>query len=155
MKNPECEKNNVTVLSGITGEEDLKPRPGIITNPLPEYARCHCCGKLISELKPYDNPEYPEFIGTYLFKTYRSYLPYNEEAEQALDEAEANCKEGQSPSQWLIEKYGEYKGNALNIMGHGSSTYESSWECKDCVVLDDDEFFDKRWKSREDNNNEQ
>ena len=146
MKNLECEKNNVPVLSSISGEDDLEPRPGIITYPLPEYARCHCCGKNISELKPYDNPEYPKFIGIYLFRTFRRGMPYNEEAERALDEAEANCKEGQSPSQWLIEKYGENKGIILNIMGHGSSTYESSWECKDCVVLDDDEYFKIKFK---------
>jgi hypothetical protein len=155
MKNLECEKNNVPVLSSINGEDDLKPMPRMIIDPPPKDRRCECCRGHISELKPFDDPKYPHLIGKYLVRTFRRGLPYNEEAERALDEAEANCKEGHSPSQWLIEKYGENKGNILNIMGHGSSTVGASWECRDCVILDDDEYFDKLWKSREDNNNEQ
>jgi hypothetical protein len=108
-----------------------------------------------SELKPYDNPEYPKFIGTYLFRTFRRDLSYDKEAEHALNEAEKNCKEGQRPSQWLIEKYGEEKGNALNIIGHGSSTVSASWECRGCIILDEKEYFEKLWESTEDNNNEQ
>jgi rubredoxin len=149
MKNLECEKSNITVLSSISGEDDLKPMPRMIIDPPPEDGRCECCGGHIRELKPYDNSEYPKFIGTYLIKTFRRDLPLDKEAERALNEAEANCKEGQSPRQWLIEKYGEEKGNALNIMGHGSSTVSTSWECRDCIVLDEKEYFEKLWKSQE------
>ncbi len=149
------EQKGVVIMERVNGEEDLKSRPGMNINPPPAEGTCDCCGKHISELKPYDNPEYPKFIGAYLVKTFRSYLPYDKEAELALDEAEANCKEGQSPRQWLIEKYGEEKGNDLNIMGYGSSTVSASWECRDCIVLDEKEYFEKLWKSTEDNNNEQ
>ena len=155
MNKLECEKNNVPVLSSINGEDDLKPMPRMIIDPPPEDGKCQCCRKHVSELKPYDNPEHPEFVGIYLFRTFRRGLPYNEEAERALDEAEQNCKEGQSPRQWLIEKYGEEKGNDLNIQGNGSSTVSASWECRDCIILDEKEYFEKLWKSTEDNNNEQ
>ena len=155
MKKLECEHNNDTCSVSINGVNDSNEMPSVVNHPLPAHARCHCCGKNISELKPYDNPEYPKFIGTYLFRTSRSYLPYNEEAERVLNEAEENCKEGQSPRQWLIEKYGEDKGLELNYLGHGSSTVSASWECRDCIILDEKEYFEKLWKSTEDNNNEQ
>ena len=146
MKNQECEHNNDTCSNSINGVNDSNEMPGVVKQQLPAHARCHCCGKYVSELKPYDDPEYPQFIGRYLFRTFRSYMPYDKEAELALDEAEENCKEGQSPSQWLIEKYGEEKGSELNYLGHGSSTYESSWECKDCIVLDEKEYYEIKFK---------
>ena len=47
------DSNGIVSLESVDNEEDLKPRPGININPPPSDGRCMCCGKHISELKPY------------------------------------------------------------------------------------------------------
>ena len=48
-------ENDVAIsLGSIYGEEDLKPRPGLINiYPPPQDGECDCCGKHISELKSF------------------------------------------------------------------------------------------------------
>jgi hypothetical protein len=46
-------------LGSVDSEDDLKPRPGINLNAPPADGRCDCCGRHISELKPYGGPGDP------------------------------------------------------------------------------------------------
>jgi hypothetical protein len=46
--------NGVINLGGIDGEKD--PKPIIIINPPPGNGKCECCGRHISELKPFGGP---------------------------------------------------------------------------------------------------
>lgn len=67
-------RKGVISLGSIDSEEDLKKRPGININPPPADGRCECCGKHISELKPYGkagDPLVGDFNGQFLIKTYR------------------------------------------------------------------------------------
>jgi len=93
-------ENGITSLGSIDGEEDLKTRPGININPPPKDGRCYCCGRHVSELKPFGGPGDPlvgDFTGAYLIKKFRSF---------------GGCA-------------------------------SSSWECRDCAVLDEDEYHEK------------
>lgn len=47
------EGNGVTSLSVVEGEEDLQLRPGMNINAPPSDGRCDCCGRHLSELKPF------------------------------------------------------------------------------------------------------
>lgn len=134
MKVTEC--NNETVNNG---KNDLKTKPNVIVYPLPDYAECHCCGRHISELTPFDG----KFEGSLLIRRYRREAPYSEEAEKAVDEAEEHCCNGGRPMDWMIAKYGKKKGEILYMMGQGSSTVGSSWECRDCIFLAEADYFEK------------
>ena len=84
-------RNGIISMGSVDGEKDLKPRPGINLNPPPPDGRCECCGRYISELKPYGGPGDPlvgDFTGAYLVKRFRPGAPYDEEAETARKEAD-------------------------------------------------------------------
>ena len=94
-------ENGVISMGSVDSEEDLKTKPGLINlNPPPQDGNCSCCGRPISELKPFGGPGDPlvgDFTGAYLVKKYRSF------------------------------------GGCVS----------SSWECRDCAVLDEVEFHEK------------
>jgi hypothetical protein len=139
--------NGITSLGSIGGEEDLKLRQGINVNP-PFDDRCDCCGRHIRELKPFGkagDPLIGDFNGEVLVKKWRPTGPYDKEAEMATTEAEkyyeeTGCKD---PLEWLIKKYGKQKGEKLDYLKSLYSQMGSSWECRDCIVLDTDEYFEK------------
>jgi hypothetical protein len=144
-------KNGVISLGSIDGEEDLKPRPGFNINPPPRNGRCNCCRRHISELKPFGGPGDPlvgDFTGAYLVKKWRADGPYNEEAEMAMREADS-CyeKDGFDDSlDWMIDRYGKEEGEALYYTYMLFHSVGSSWECRDCAVLDEDEFHEKLYQ---------
>lgn len=139
-------QNKVICSYRVNGEDDLKPRPGMNINPPPDDGRCHCCGRHINELQPFGksgDPADGDFEGAYLIKTFRREVPYNEEAERAVDEAEYCCRDTGSPYDWMVAKYGQKKGSLLYAVGQGSATVGASWECRDCILLNEDEYFQK------------
>jgi hypothetical protein len=98
-------------------EEDLKLVPRKINlNPPPEDGRCECCGRHISELKPFGGPGDPlvgDFSGAYLIKKFRDIEPPDREAYLALEEAikdyNGNIDEADQ-RKVLIAKYGRKRG---------------------------------------------
>lgn len=141
--------NSCISLGSIDGEADLKPRPGVINiNPPPQGGRCDCCGKHIRELKPFGGPGDPlddDFTESLLVKTYRPMGPYVEEAEKAVREAEKCYKSDgfDNDLAWMVDKYGEEKADELDAAEWYNCAVFSHWECRDCVVLDMDEYFKK------------
>ncbi len=135
-------------LDRVKYEDYLNLKPGEkIYPPLSDF-RCDCCKKHILELKPFGGPGDPldgDFTEALLVKTYRPIGPYVEEAEKALREAERYYKSDGFDNEfdWLIDKYGEEKAEAL----HSAELYHhevlSCWDCRDCVVLDLDEYYEK------------
>ena len=86
--------------------EDLKR---IWLNPPPSDGRCMCCGKHMSELKPYGkagDPLVGDFDGVLLLKRFRQDGPYSEKAEKAVKEADKHyANEGyKGPLEWMINK---------------------------------------------------
>ncbi len=140
-------ENGLLSLSAVSQEEDLRPTGHrIILNPPPADGKCYVCGKHISELKPFGGPGDPlvgDFTGELLVKRFRTdYLYYDEEAAEAWKEADKAMKETpglNDPFPWFIDKYGEEKGEELYEKPYGlfDGTISSSWECRDCIVMDD------------------
>jgi hypothetical protein len=138
------------ILDSISSEQDLNLRPGIIINPPPDDARCMCCGRHISELKPFGkagDPLVGDFDGAFLVKKFRSLGPHNEEAVKALENAEKHLAEiarkSEDPLHWRISVYGKEKGEYFYWASQASAYSSKSWECCDCTVLDEDEYFEK------------
>ena len=116
-------------------------------NSPPRDGRCDCCGRHISELKPFGGPGDPlvgDFTGALLIKMYRPHGPYDEEADRALKEAKGRYKEEgfKDEFEYLNHKHGPEKGEELCHRIQFYSDLRSTYECRDCAVLDDDEFFE-------------
>jgi hypothetical protein len=131
-------------------EEDLKLVPRKINlNPPPEDGRCECCGRHISELKPFGGPGDPlvgDFSGAYLIKKFRSDLPPDREAYLALKVAIKDCYDQVGEDDMrkvLTAKYGRKKGKYYYEKLQPVSVGKS-WECRDCACLDEFEYFEKR-----------
>jgi hypothetical protein len=142
------QKDGITSLGSVDREEDLKPFPGINLNPPPEDGVCNCCGRHINEVKPFGGPDDPlvgDFSGARLVKIFRPFAPYDEEAGRAFEEAKSRYKEEgfKDEFDYLIQKHGAEEGERLSGIIESYSMYGSSWECRDCIVLGEDEWFEK------------
>jgi len=116
-------------------------------NPPSDDERCWVCGRSVSELTPFGGPGDPledDFTGELLVKTSRPAYPYVAEAGEAWERAEKETNCEVDPLPWFIETYGEGKGKRLYYEGQLQGWMGSSWECRDCIILDDDEYFEKR-----------
>lgn len=127
-------------------EKDLHPERFIknvrlIINSPPRNGRCVCCGKHIRQLKPYKSFG-QLFDGALLMKTFRNEGPYNDEAEKAMKEAVKQFPD--DPLVWFIKIYGKKKGTALYSGADAHSWIVKSWECKDCIGLNDEKYFKMR-----------
>ena len=143
----EKQVHSIRNFNQVKNEDDLKPKQGLNINPPPKDGRCDCCGKHISELKPFGGPGDPvngDFSGAFLVKNYRSVGPYVEEAERAVEEASRKYKEAGFDDllDWMIEKYGKEKAEELYWPTEAYHQFGSSWECRDCLVLNDEEYFE-------------
>ena len=144
------DNNGIVSFDSISSAEDLNLKPRISINPPPSDGRCDCCGRHISELKPFGkagDPLVGDFDGALLIKTFRPVGPYDEEAENAVEEAvkhlaDAGFKD-KDPLEWLIKKYGKEKGEGFYWSNEAYCQTSSSWECRDCAVLYEDEYFEK------------
>jgi hypothetical protein len=158
-------KNGVISLEAVSKEEDLIPTGRIIINCPPRDGRCDVCGRHMSELTPFGGPGDPlvgDFSGELLVKKFKPAGPYNGEAMKAWEEYEEECpmvvkserpvadgishieyEEREEPLHWFIATFGNDKGQELYLAGLAYSQVGPSWECRDCSVLDLDEYFEK------------
>jgi len=130
-------------LGAVDKEEDLKLSRRHPINPPPEDACCDVCGRHMSKLKPFGGPGDPlvgDFSGELLVKTWRPAGPHDEEAEKALKEAEHAVPS--DPLSWLIAKYGTEKAEEIDFITGAYDCVGESWECRDCIVLGLDEYFE-------------
>jgi hypothetical protein len=146
-------ENGVLSLGAVSREEDLNPPRNsyrCFLNPPPEDGRCEVCGKHMSELKPFGGPGDPlvgDFSGELLVKRFRPAGPYIEEAEKAGNEyvkthPEIHDDEYEGdPLPWFINKFGKEKGEELYWAWAAHDQVGKSWECRDCIILDDDEYW--------------
>ena len=135
-----------SMIDTVRTPEDLKPIASISVNWPPSDGRCMCCGRHLSELTPFGGPGDPvrgDFSGALLIKYCRPTGPYDEEAVKAHKEA-LECHEADGYDdhiEWMKAKYGEEEGFHLYITDVAWNTYTTSWECRDCVILPDSEYF--------------
>ena len=113
--------------------------------------KCDCCGKHISELKPFvkaGDPLVGDFNGPLLVKRDRPMILWSEEALNKVHEAFKKCGDHERLEKWLIDKYGEEEGRSLYEVHRRGTPIKDSWECRDCIILDDYEYIeivDSRW----------
>lgn len=92
--------------------------------------RCDVCGKHTSILKPFGEPEKRgDFDGALLVLNYRAMYPLLE------GDSQKKFKEHHTLEQ--VASYDE----AAHLMG-------PSWECRDCLIMDDRAYFKTMDKSR-------
>jgi hypothetical protein len=140
------DKNGILNLGAISREEDLNPQARIVINGPPSDGRCEVCGRHISELSPFGGPGDPlagDFSGELLVKIFRPDGPYDAEAEEAWEKAQKLTNDGDDPLPWFIATYGEDKGKRLYWAGQLHGSIGKSWECRNCAIMDDDEYFEK------------
>jgi hypothetical protein len=145
----ERENTMTTKSNKNTGNVDS----GICINPPPADERCNCCGRHINELVPYGkagDPLIGDFDGEFLVKRYRVMGPFDKEAELAAQKVEdLMWKAGQTdgdPLEWFVKIYGEELGKEYYYSNMATSQIESSWECRDCAMLDQNKYIDRRYK---------
>jgi hypothetical protein len=148
------DENGVVSLGAISSQENVVPKARILINPPPKDGAA-VCGRHISELKPFCGPGDPlvgDFSGELLVKRWRRDCPYDEEAEKAWEEAgkevrKETRKEMLDDEDLLprfISKYGKKKGQKYYWWSHVYGSIGASWECRDCIVLDEYKYFEKR-----------
>jgi hypothetical protein len=135
-------------LGAISKEEDLKLSRRFQINPPPEDGCCDVCGRHMSELTPFGGPGDPllgDFSGELLVKIWRRMGPYDEKAHKAWQEAEAQTGAIglDEVLPWLITKYGKERAEKISLLVEAWDQTGASWECRDCIILDDDEYFEK------------
>ena len=113
----------------------------IIINGPPEDRRCECCGRHITELQPFGkegDPLVGNFEGALLVKTFRAMAPRDMIAERKL-------KTLKTSEDWEeLEKEDKKEFENLSFYDQLRSTVEASWECRDCIILDDSDI--KYWQ---------
>jgi hypothetical protein len=143
------ETSTCVFLGCINSEEYyLKSLPDIARFDFPpEDGRCMCCGKYIRKRKPSGkagNPRVGNSDGDYLIKRWRERLgPFDEQVSYAYGEACERCPEDEDPKSWLIDQFGQEEAERISSVALAFGNPGSSWECRDCVILDDDEYL---WK---------
>lgn len=142
------EENGIISLGSINSEEELKARPGININPAPQDGRCMCCNRHITEVKPFGkagDPLVGDFDGAYLVKRWRPDGPYDDEAETVMAEAERCYRDDgfKTSLDWMINKYGEERAEQFSFSVQLHAGEGKSWECSDCIILDEAEYFAK------------
>lgn len=112
--------------------------------------RCDCCGRHLDELRPFTegDPVTDYFNGKLLARRDRPDAPPTEEVNKIMDEFFGSCityEDHQKAKEKLIQKYGEEEAeNLWTFAFFLDGLFKPSWECKDCIVLDTHQYFEKK-----------
>jgi hypothetical protein len=149
------EENGITCLETFDGEEVSKSKGGININPSPREWICQCCGRPESELTPFGkagDPLVGDFDGALLLKAYRSSWPFTFEEAEKIHEAFCDGLDGEGfvGEKILEEAYRRLTENFgtedAGFIARASGIYSCIGTvllCRDCIVLDYDEYFEK------------
>lgn len=152
------EKNGIVSLEAVSKEEDLSRPCRFFINAPPGDGRCEVCGRHMSELTPFGGPGDPlvgDFTGEKLVKTFRIDFPYPDEIQEVMRRTK---QEDIDYDSCLLAYYSEDERKKLQeIYDTWMEEYyqvSKSWECRDCIVLDTLEYFEKRRQRYEEHGNE-
>ena len=112
---------------------ETKQNLKISINPPPQDSCCECCGRNVKDLKPFGkagDPLVGDFDGALLVKTFRSMA-------LKLSNKELNKK----------FKDVQEKGFYIQLM----DTISASWECRECIVLNEIDYFKTIEEKRREN----
>jgi len=118
-------EEGICSLYTVTSESDLNSGPGVNLNPPPENGCCECCGRQISELKPFSCEGI--FNGAYLVKSFREQVIIGEEELTMMCESQERVPG--EPNLWIKAEF-DFSG-PLDV----------NWECAECFYLSDEEFY--------------
>jgi hypothetical protein len=132
-------------------KEINKKNKDILRNPPSSDLGCYCCGKHISELKPYGKAgdiEIDDCSKEFLLKQRRPMGPYNEKAIRAVKKAYKHYADDgyKGPLEWMIGKFGIRAGENLYYSEMASRQLGSSLECRDCFFLNTDEYYEECYR---------
>jgi len=131
-------------LASIDSMKDLELRQGLVNvNPPPSSGRCECCGRHLSELRPFGkagDPYVRDCDGALLVKRWRSFGRPDKEVE-TIDENYL-CRGRAVPS---YDKTGQMIAAHLIIADPKLGAVLASWECRDCIVLSAEEYYEKKY----------
>jgi hypothetical protein len=51
------------------------------------------------------------------------------------------------PEEWLTNKYGKDEGSRLYLSAVACTSTFASWECRDCIVLNENDYFERLRKN--------
>ena len=137
-------------LETIECEEDLVLGPGMHLNPPPKDGRCECCGRHLSELKPFGKVNVGligNVEGALLVKNFRPNRSYDAGIEQIMKEENGKWQKYYDlvleRCLWRVTHHVEEEGAYSYRVAKMCGSLLASWECQDCLVLDDDEYFER------------
>jgi hypothetical protein len=138
-------------LASIDNEQDLLRRAGVVNlNPPPKDGRCECCGRHISELKPLGKARHPIFGdvgGALLIKRWRKLSPHDARPKIVHGEMFVKWPAGtilENGMRYLIEQSGDGQAEEIRLYHFsGENKVGASWECRDCLDLDEEEYFER------------
>jgi hypothetical protein len=143
------EENGIISFSSIANEKDLKRGDGLYINPPPQDGRYECCGRHISELKPFGTARHLYFgdlDGALLVKAWRPLLPDDPRPQSIYDEMIVTGEPGnlfENSTRYLMEKSCHGKTTELRVYHFsGNSKVGAIWECRDCFFLDEAEYLE-------------
>lgn len=126
----------------------LEDKKKISINPPPQSGNCECCGKNIKDLKPFGkegDPLVGNFDGALLVKTFRSMaMPLKDKVWDEISKKYEKTGNWGGFEDELIKKVGKKRAERLFFADQLGSTVSASWECRDCIVLDDKEYFNRK-----------
>jgi hypothetical protein len=138
-------------LASVDCAFDLARRVGVCNlNPPPMDGRCECCGRHISELRPFGKVRHPifgEVKGALLIKRWRKLQPHDARPKIVHGEMFVKWPAGtilENGMKYLIEQSGDGQAKEIRLY-HFSGEHKvgSSWECRDCIDLDEDDYLEK------------
>ena len=139
-------------LGSISSEEDLTLRPWLFNiNPPPSDGKCKCCRRHISELKPYGgagDPLVGDFYGELLVKTWMPMYPSIEDDDRLYEKYFGNCHTQEDHAKArdvIVRDLGEEEAERILLSTSATDTVEAVWLCRDCLVLDLDEYIEKQY----------
>jgi hypothetical protein len=95
-------------------------------------------------------------------KTYRTDCPHNRKLDKELEEIQKMAGKGKDGflnyDEYMAElekKYGKEEAQNISFYEQAVGTVGASWECRDCIILDDDDYHTRMHMAYEKEKNNQ
>ena len=132
---------------------EKKKKPIIHINPPPQDRKCEVCGRGFKDLKPFGkagDPLVGDFNGSILVKHFRTMaMPVTDKKFIELQKECEKKKNWDDFEEKLDQIYGKEKAKQILFTDQLANTVEASWECRNCIILDDIQYFRKLYGQRE------
>jgi len=111
---------------------------------------CECCGRTEYELEPFsklgDSEITEKFGDALLVKSPRPLCPPDKEVNRIWKKFFGRCRTNtdfEKSRAKLVQKYGQERVSEIDFIAQASGHFEKVWQCKDCAILSDEEYYEK------------